>query len=84
MPSPLRRIRGVCAHVCAEKIPTGLYSLDGVSPTVDASAWVSPTAAVVGNVTLKENSSVWFGAVMRGDSATPIVVGRNSNIQDGD
>jgi carbonic anhydrase/acetyltransferase-like protein (isoleucine patch superfamily) len=43
--------------------------------------WIAPTATVVGNVILKKNASVWFGAVLRGDNE-PIVVGENSNVQD--
>lgn len=44
--------------------------------------WVAPTAVLVGKVVLKRNASVWFGAVLRGDNE-PIVVGENSNVQDG-
>ncbi len=44
--------------------------------------WVAPTAVLIGRVVLKKNASVWFGAVLRGDNE-PIVVGENSNIQDG-
>ena len=44
--------------------------------------WVAPNAAVIGAVELKKNSSVWFNATLRGDN-DPIVVGENSNIQDG-
>ena len=44
--------------------------------------WVAPTAVVIGRVVLKRNASVWFGAVLRGDNE-PIVVGENSNVQDG-
>ena len=43
--------------------------------------WIAPNAMVIGNVELKQNASVWFGAVLRGDN-DPIVVGENSNIQD--
>lgn len=43
--------------------------------------WIAPNAVVAGNVILKKNASVWFGAVLRGDNE-PIVVGENSNIQD--
>ena len=43
---------------------------------------VAPNAAVIGCVELKKNSSVWFNATVRGDN-DPIVVGENSNIQDG-
>jgi carbonic anhydrase/acetyltransferase-like protein (isoleucine patch superfamily) len=43
---------------------------------------VAPDAQVMGNIVLKENASVWFGAVLRGDN-DPIVIGENSNVQDG-
>ena len=43
--------------------------------------WVAPNAAVIGSVILKKNSSIWFGAVLRGDNG-PIILGENSNIQD--
>lgn len=59
------------------------YILDEASPVVPEGGeyWVAPGAAVIGNVTLKKNASVWFGAVLRGDN-DPIVVGENSNVQD--
>ncbi|HEX4098311.1 MAG TPA: gamma carbonic anhydrase family protein, partial [Caulobacteraceae bacterium] len=59
------------------------YILDEASPVVpeDGEYWVAPGAAVIGNVTLKKNVSIWFGAVLRGDN-DPIVVGENSNVQD--
>jgi len=44
--------------------------------------WVAPSAVLIGRVVLKKNASVWFGAVLRGDNE-PIVVGENSNVQDG-
>jgi carbonic anhydrase/acetyltransferase-like protein (isoleucine patch superfamily) len=44
--------------------------------------WVAPNAVLVGRIVLKRNASVWFGAVLRGDNE-PIVVGENSNVQDG-
>jgi carbonic anhydrase/acetyltransferase-like protein (isoleucine patch superfamily) len=44
--------------------------------------WIAPGAVVIGRVVLKRNASVWFGAVLRGDNE-PIVVGENSNVQDG-
>lgn len=50
-------------------------------PTIAASAWVADTATVRADVTLAEDASVWFGAVLRGDEA-PIAVGARSNIQD--
>jgi carbonic anhydrase/acetyltransferase-like protein (isoleucine patch superfamily) len=44
--------------------------------------WVAPTAVLIGRIVLKKNASVWFGAVLRGDNE-PIVIGENSNVQDG-
>lgn len=59
------------------------YSLGGLSPTLpaDGEYWIAPNASVIGNVILKKNASIWFGAVLRGDN-DPIVVGENSNVQD--
>jgi carbonic anhydrase/acetyltransferase-like protein (isoleucine patch superfamily) len=48
----------------------------------DGEYWIAPGAVVIGQVVLKKNASVWFGAVLRGDN-DPIVVGENTNIQDG-
>ncbi len=59
-----------------------IYTLAGVSPTINKDSWVAPTAAVMGKVSLAAASSVWWGAVLRGDGE-PIAVGAGSNIQDG-
>jgi carbonic anhydrase/acetyltransferase-like protein (isoleucine patch superfamily) len=59
-----------------------LYKLCGISPTIAPSAYVAPSASVIGNVFLADNSSVWFGAILRGDNE-PISIGANSNVQDG-
>jgi carbonic anhydrase/acetyltransferase-like protein (isoleucine patch superfamily) len=59
-----------------------VYELDGVAPQMAGSAWVADSAQVMGNVHLHEESSVWFGAVLRGDTET-ITVGKGSNVQDG-
>lgn len=50
--------------------------------TIDPSAFVAPTASVMGDVTLGAHSSVWYQAVLRGDLA-PITIGPETNIQDG-
>ncbi len=60
----------------------GIYSLHGRAPAFLGDYWIAPGAAVLGDVTLHHNASVWFGAVVRGDN-DPIVIGENSNIQDG-
>ncbi|MFJ6679311.1 gamma carbonic anhydrase family protein [Microbacterium sp. NPDC091382] len=59
-----------------------MVSLPDAVPTVADSAFVAAGARVVGEVTLNALSSVWYNAVLRGDSA-PIVIGARSNIQDG-
>jgi carbonic anhydrase/acetyltransferase-like protein (isoleucine patch superfamily) len=61
-----------------------IYALaDADLEVEDADAyWVAPTAVLIGRVVLKRNASVWFGAVLRGDNE-PIVIGENSNVQDG-
>ena len=58
-----------------------LYQLDDLIPQLHASAWVADSAQVIGNVHLGPDSSVWFGAIVRGDTDT-ITVGRGTNIQD--
>ena len=59
-----------------------IYELDLVAPRVATSAWIADSAQVMGNVELAEDSSIWFGAILRGDTET-IAIGRGSNIQDG-
>jgi carbonic anhydrase/acetyltransferase-like protein (isoleucine patch superfamily) len=51
-------------------------------PQIDPTAYIAPTAAVMGDVTLEARTSVWYGAVLRGDMA-PIRIGEASNLQDG-
>ena len=52
------------------------------SPRVAPSVWVAPGACVIGDVHLGEESSVWYGAVLRGDTE-PIRIGARTNVQDG-
>ena len=59
-----------------------LYKLGDVSPTIAMSAYVAPSASIIGNAVLADHSSVWFGATLRGDNDT-ISIGVNSNVQDG-
>ncbi len=56
-------------------------SFEGHTPTVSSSAWVAPTATLVGEVTVADNATIMFGAVVRADRAS-IVVGPGSNLQD--
>jgi carbonic anhydrase/acetyltransferase-like protein (isoleucine patch superfamily) len=59
-----------------------MYELDGVAPRVDPEAYVHPDAVVIGDVTIGPESTVWAGAVLRGDFGT-ITVGARTSIQDG-
>ncbi len=61
-----------------------VYNLGDMTPSLpnDDEYWIAPNAVVVGNVVLKKNASVWWGCTLRGDNA-PIIVGENSNVQDG-
>jgi carbonic anhydrase/acetyltransferase-like protein (isoleucine patch superfamily) len=61
------------------------YALDDRRPRLPKNRdyWIAPTASVIGDVVLKSGSSVWFGAVLRGDNEPlPLVIGENSNVQD--
>lgn len=61
-----------------------VYALGDSKPQLppEGEYWVAPSASVIGNVILHANASVWFGATLRGDN-DPIVVGPDSNVQDG-
>lgn len=58
-----------------------IYALNDISPKIDASAWVAPSADVIGKVNLGARSSVWFGAVLRGDNEW-ITIGDGTNVQE--
>lgn len=59
-----------------------ILELDGIRPDIAADVYVADTARVIGRVRLAPQSSVWFGAVLRGDNE-PIEVGEGSNVQEG-
>ena len=60
-----------------------LIPFNGVWPTIADDVFLAPTAVVIGNVTIGAGSSVWFGAVLRGDHPTNgIVIGKRCSIQD--
>lgn len=58
-----------------------LLAFEGRAPRVAASAFVAPTAVLLGDVEIAHGVSIWFGAVLRGDIG-PIRVGADSNVQD--
>ena len=59
-----------------------IYQFEDIAPDLHPSAWVADSAEVIGRVTLAENASVWYGAVLRGDNDR-ITIGANSNVQEG-
>ncbi|OQR62756.1 gamma carbonic anhydrase family protein [Streptomyces maremycinicus] len=58
-----------------------IVGIGGREPSIDAEAFVAPTASVIGDVTLEAGASVWYGAVVRGD-VERITVRASANIQD--
>jgi gamma-carbonic anhydrase len=61
--------------------PVNRMAFNGVKPTYSATNFVAPNATVIGNVSLGQDTSVWYGATLRGD-VNEIVVGDATNIQD--
>ena len=59
-----------------------LYSFEGRVPQVHPSAFVAPTATLIGEVIVEEGASVWYGAVLRADFS-PVIVRAGANVQDG-
>ena len=59
-----------------------LYAIGDAAPQLSEGAWAAPSADLIGDVRLGPRASVWFGAVIRADN-TPILIGEESNIQDG-
>jgi len=58
-----------------------IFEYKGHKPKIGKNVFIAPTAAVIGDVDLKDGVSIWYGVVVRGDRAA-ITVGKNSNIQD--
>jgi carbonic anhydrase/acetyltransferase-like protein (isoleucine patch superfamily) len=59
-----------------------IYQLGEHAPEIDASAYIADSASLIGKVTVEANASVWDGVTIRGDNER-IVVGENSNVQEG-
>lgn len=59
-----------------------IIKVKGISPQISPSAWLAPNATVTGDVSIGEESSIWFQVVIRGD-CNRIIIGKRCNIQDG-
>lgn len=58
-----------------------IVQFNGKKPKIDKTAFIAETAVIIGDVTIEENASIWYGVVLRGDTA-PIHIGKGTNIQD--
>lgn len=58
-----------------------IIPFEGITPKVHPTAFIAPTAIVLGDVEIGEYASIWYGCVLRGD-LDPIRVGKRSNVQD--
>jgi carbonic anhydrase/acetyltransferase-like protein (isoleucine patch superfamily) len=58
-----------------------IIEFGGKAPILGTDVFIAPTAVVIGDVTIGDNSSIWYGTVLRGDMA-PIRIGTGTNIQD--
>ena len=82
--SEIERASYLLVNIPEDKISTGHPGIDQrlkLGPRIHPSAFVVPGATVIGDVTLGEESSVWYGAVLRGD-INRIAIGPRSNVQD--
>jgi len=78
----LGRSMEVCKYTERLVPSTRFVAVDGVTPTVSPlTAFVAPSASVIGDVTLGPNASVWYGATVRGD-VHRIAIGENSSVGD--
>lgn len=59
-----------------------LFSFEGHAPTVHPTAFIAPTATLVGDVRVEADASIWYNAVLRADFG-PIIVRAGANVQDG-
>lgn len=59
----------------------GIRELNGKKPQIGENVFIAENAAIIGDVTIGDNCSIWYGAVLRGDVGA-IKIGNNSNVQD--
>jgi carbonic anhydrase/acetyltransferase-like protein (isoleucine patch superfamily) len=86
-PNRLECARGPHLAFDAARAPSGsggprTFALDGLAPRLSRHSYIADSACLVGDVELDDYSSVWFGAVIRGDNGS-IRIGCHSNVQDG-
>ena len=58
-----------------------IIEYEGKRPQIGSNVFIAPTATLIGDITIGDHASIWYGTVLRGDME-PITVGENTNIQD--
>jgi carbonic anhydrase/acetyltransferase-like protein (isoleucine patch superfamily) len=58
-----------------------IFEYEGKQPRIGQEVFIAPTAVIIGDVVIGDGSSIWYGAVLRGDEGQ-IIIGRGSNVQD--
>jgi len=58
-----------------------VYNFKNKKPIISETAFIAPSADIIGEVTVGNNCSIWYNVTIRGDIA-PVVIGKNSNVQD--
>jgi len=58
-----------------------IIEYDGKKPSIGKNVFIAPNATVIGDVVIRDNASIWYGVVIRGDME-PVAIGENTNIQD--
>ncbi|MBO7433080.1 MAG: gamma carbonic anhydrase family protein [Salinivirgaceae bacterium] len=59
-----------------------IKSFNGYTPKIGANCFIAENATIIGDVTIGDNCSIWYGSVLRGDAGA-IIIGNNTNVQDG-
>lgn len=78
----MKEISTTCFKQFQDRYPGAtILPYEGNWPNIAESAFIAPTAVVIGNVTIGEKASVWYHTTVRGDIA-PISIGAHSNVQD--
>jgi len=58
-----------------------IIEYEGKTPSIGKNVFIAPNATIIGDVTIGDNASIWYGVVLRGDME-PIAIGENTNVQD--
>lgn len=77
----IQSLRPTCLETCILRKLMAIYQLGEHAPDIDPSAYIAPTANLIGKVKVEADASIWFGVTIRGDNEL-ITVGEGSNVQE--